>query len=107
MSLVVGVDRPLFDPQTFGILTVSMRACSYENLTREKQEINISIEVFPVKDYDVEQLFLELNEAERVQEIDLPDAIAPFDKQIIDSAVRALNRKYEQMFKSYVKLVIN
>ena len=37
--------------------------------------------------------------AEKVQEIDLPDAIAPFDKQIIDSAVRALNRKYEQMFK--------
>ena len=71
---------------------------------QEKSEIDdfkLTLEVFPVKSNDdVKQLFLELNKAERVQEIDLPDAIAPFDKQIIDSAVRALNRKYEQMFKS-------
>ena len=101
----VGVDRPRFDvPQTFGIFDGQHRVHAAAKILQEKSEINdfkLTLEVFPVKSNDdVKQLFLELNKAERVQEIDLPDAIAPFDKQIIDRAVRALNRKYEQMFKS-------
>ena len=85
-------------------LTVSIACMQLQKSYKEKNEINdfnLTLEVFPVKSNDdVKKLFLELNKAERVQEIDLPDAIAPFDKQIIDSAVRALNRKYQQMFKS-------
>ena len=101
----VGVDRPRFDvPQTFGIFDGQHRVHAAAKILQEKSEINdfkLTLEVFPVKSNDdVKQLFLELNKAERVHEIDLPDAIAPFDKQIIDRAVRALNRKYEQMFKS-------
>lgn len=101
----VHIDRPRFEvPQTFGIFDGQHRVHAAAKILQENNEISdfkLTLEVFPVQhNDDVKELFLELNKAERVQEIDLPDAIAPFDKQIINSAVMALNRKYEQMFKA-------
>lgn len=57
-------------------------------------------EVYPTKsDDDVKRLFLEVNKAERVEEIDLPEALAPRAKKVIDDAVAVLEGKYAPMFK--------
>lgn len=56
--------------------------------------------MYPTKsDDDVKRLFLEVNKAERVEEIDLPDALAPRAKKVIDDAVAVLEGKYADMFK--------
>lgn len=50
-------------------------------------------------DAGVKALFLELNKAESVPEVDLPDALAPPAKVAIDAAVGALADAFPGMFK--------
>ncbi len=48
---------------------------------------------------EVKDLYLEVNKAESVKEIDLPDAIAPQRKAHIDEACERLRKAYPDMFK--------
>jgi hypothetical protein len=65
-----------------------------------KPDFQMTVEVFPVtSEEDIKALFLELNKSEKVLEIDLPDTLAPQEKQIIDEAVHALQHQFRAMFK--------
>ena len=58
------------------------------------------VEVYPVRtERDIKELYLEVNKAESVKEIDLPDAIAPERKAHIDEACERLRKVYPDMFK--------
>lgn len=50
-------------------------------------------------DEEVKELFLALNKAESVQEVDLPSRLAPASKQVIDAAVAELASRFPDMFK--------
>ena len=63
-------------------------------------DFSLLVEVYPVcSAMQVKQLYLAVNKAESVQEIDLPDAIAPARKKFIDQTVETLARRWPQMFK--------
>ena len=63
-------------------------------------DFSLLVEVYPVcSAMQVKQLYLAVNKAESVQEIDLPDAIAPARKKFIDQTVETLARRRPQMFK--------
>jgi len=49
---------------------------------------------------DTKSLFLLLNRAESVPEIDLPDTLAPAHKAVIDAAVLQLKTKYPGFFST-------
>jgi hypothetical protein len=87
-----------------GIFDGQHRVYAAAEILSERKEspidFQLTLEVFPVKGHDeVKKLFLELNKSESVQEIDLPDMIAPSDKGIIDEAMKHICRRYWQMFK--------
>ena len=43
------------------------------------------VEVYPVRsEQEVKRLYLEVNKSESVKEIDLPDAIAPVSRQLVE-----------------------
>lgn len=63
-------------------------------------DFELLVEVYPVKTKgDINALYLEVNKAESVKEIDLPDAIAPAKKGVIDEAVDNLRRTNADMFR--------
>lgn len=63
-------------------------------------DVEVVVEVYPVEsESEVKTLFLQLNKAEIVKEIDLPDTIAPTKKKVIDEAVDTLRGRYPGMFK--------
>ena len=58
------------------------------------------VEVYPVSsERQIKELYLEVNKAESVKEIDLPDAIAPTRKAHIDGACARLRAAYPGLFK--------
>ena len=102
---IIGVEQPRFDiPQNRGIFDGQHRVYAASEILNDKNasvtDFQFTLEIFPVNTNDeVKDLFLELNKSERVQEIDLPDVIAPSDKGIIDGSINHISRKYRQMFK--------
>lgn len=64
------------------------------------EDFPLLVEVYPVRtERDIKELYLEVNKAESVKEIDLPDAIAPERKAHIDEACERLRKAYPDMFK--------
>lgn len=47
----------------------------------------------------MKRLFLEANKGENVKEVDLPDAVAPERKKVIDGVVKRLAQMFPEMFK--------
>lgn len=63
-------------------------------------DFDLVVEVYPVDtEREIKELYLEVNKAESVKEIDLPDAIAPQKKAHIDTAVERLRGNFPEMFK--------
>jgi len=63
-------------------------------------DFHLLVEVYPVThERQIKDLYLEVNKGESVKEIDLPDAIAPKRKSIIDDACERLQQMYPEMFK--------
>ena len=63
-------------------------------------DFELLVEVYCVKSTsEIRALYLEVNKAESVKEIDLPDAIAPAKKGVIDEAVDELMRRNAEMFR--------
>jgi len=74
-------------------------ACS-EWLQEGGVDVPLLVQVYPVASaQQVKALFLELNKAETVQEVDLPDALAPPARRIIQAAVEDMQLQYASMFK--------
>mmetsp|Transcript_8701 Transcript_8701/g.15261 ORF Transcript_8701/g.15261 Transcript_8701/m.15261 type:complete len:421 (-) Transcript_8701:63-1325(-) len=64
------------------------------------EDFKIIVEVYSVSnDEDIKALFRELNKAEIVPEIDMPDEMATPEKLIINKACAMLEEKYPDMFK--------
>ncbi|KAJ1622197.1 hypothetical protein T492DRAFT_1064134 [Pavlovales sp. CCMP2436] len=64
------------------------------------EDVEVLAEVYWThSEAEVKQWYVELNKAEIVKEIDLPDQIAPHKKVIIDEAVELLRHKFPDMFK--------
>ena len=74
-------------------------------LTEEfSSERRIIVEVYPVtSELEIKQWFLLINKAESVQEIDLPDQLAPDIKTWINGAVDRLEVMFPEMFKPSIK----
>ena len=64
------------------------------------EDFSLLVEVYPVRtDREIKELYLEVNKGESVKEIDLPDALAPTRKAIIDDACARLKSHFGAMFK--------
>ena len=64
-------------------------------------DFDLIVEVYPVShEHMINELYLEVNKCEVVKEIDLPDAIAPLKKGIIDEATERLRLAHASMFKA-------
>jgi len=68
---------------------------------------NILVEVFPEKDLEVSNLandvFTEINKAEPVKQVDMPDVVDTHEKgnlEVINSAASSISKKYPEMFKA-------
>lgn len=69
--------------------------------TASDADFGVLVEDYVVTSWDsTKSLFLQLNRAETVPEIDLPDALAPQHKATIDAAVASLVAKYPRCFSS-------
>jgi len=88
-------------PQKTGIFDGQHRVLAINQLLKETPNIDmeILIEVYPVESEEqIKSLFLELNKAEMVQEIDLPNRIAPQKKIIVDEACSSIRQQNPTMF---------
>uniref|UniRef100_A0A7S0LP73 Uncharacterized protein n=1 Tax=Coccolithus braarudii TaxID=221442 RepID=A0A7S0LP73_9EUKA len=64
------------------------------------RDFPLVVEVYSVNsETDIKALYLEVNKGESVKEIDLPDAIAPARKLVIDTAVDSIVHRWPEMFK--------
>ena len=64
----------------------------------------ILVEVFSLKHEDeVSELFLDINKAEPVKDVDLPGAASTHDREILLSAVTALQFQFPAFFKESTK----
>lgn len=88
-------------PQKTGVFDGQHRILAINELLKEQDgDIPVLVEVYPVVSQDdVKRLFLDINKAEMVQEIDLPNHLATSDKVIIDEACNLLQGRYPEMFK--------
>ncbi len=87
--------------QTHGVIDGQHRliACNTWHLKGGKP-VPLLVQVYRLQHADeIKQLFLELNKAESIQEVDLPDSLAPPVRLIIQKAVQALQEQYPAMFK--------
>lgn len=65
------------------------------------KDVEMIVEVYPVKtEEQLKQLFLELNMAQMVADVDLPDQLASSSRRYINYACNALQKKYVNMFGS-------
>lgn len=66
----------------------------------QHSDFSLVVEVYPVThESEAKALYLEVNKAESVKEIDLPDTLAPELKAHIDGACSQLQARYPDMFK--------
>ncbi len=93
-------------PQKSGVFDGQHRILAINQILKKQQEtdcdedIAVLVEVYPVRsEVEVKRLFQDINKAEMVQEIDLPNHLAGGDKVIIDEACAQLQARYPDMFK--------
>uniref|UniRef100_A0A7S3PE18 Uncharacterized protein n=1 Tax=Aplanochytrium stocchinoi TaxID=215587 RepID=A0A7S3PE18_9STRA len=87
-------------PQVCGVFDGQHRILAINEILKQhpETEIHVLVEVFPVETQeDVKRWFLEINKAEMVQEIDLPDKIAPENRRIIDEVCDSLRSAYPEI----------
>lgn len=66
----------------------------------QHSDFDLVVEVYPVSsEADCKRLYLEVNKAESVKEIDLPDQLAPELKAHIDGACELLHKRFPSMHK--------
>ncbi len=84
----------------FRFISLSPPRSSSRPFGGEHSDFELVVEVYAVRsEEEVKALYLEVNKAESVKEIDLPDTIAPDHKRHIDAACRLLQEMYPRMHK--------
>ena len=89
----------------YGIIDGQHRVGAMRHLHNEgKFDEPILVEVFSLKHEDeVSELFLDINKAEPVKDVDLPGAASTHDREILLSAVTALQFQFPAFFKESTK----
>jgi hypothetical protein len=89
-------------PQKMGIFDGQHRVLAVNQILKSRApgfDFCLLVEVWPVRcELEIKRLFLELNKAEIVQEIDLPSSLASPGKLVLDEACRMLHERYRACF---------